>query len=585
MGQFLTGNKIQSSPYTEIKMKKDLYCQVVCDRPQYNLGAALLSWYIKYGYHHNWIVDNLPSGAIPSYAWHNGESWSTILWSGRFPMGFVNSDDKVPYIFNHVNINLDYLLVKASSLPTSRRGDLPLNSIVGYRVVGFAVEPLSIRHEYGDDGKTLKTCPRKGTHVSRSAIQSFQGVTVGDTIIYTYDVIWKWSDVEWSSRWDIYLSEAHWVPAQVHWYSIINSIVITIVVSAALILWIRRDLKSYSGVSVLSDDDLEGSKGAPDSGGIGWSLLNGDVFRPPSSHPMMYCVLCGSGVQLGVAILLVIVLSALGFINPSRRGSFLTLCLIFYALGGFFAGYVSARLFKIFGSTSAQRRSSTTWAAFLVPGLSFAVFLFFNIILGFLGSSGSAPFTSVLLLLALWCGVSVPLVFQGAHLGYAATAILFSTETSEVAREVPLASSKSPKWIIVLLFAVVPFGTVFIELYVIMAALWMDRGYIFGFAFIVYIILLATCAIISILLVYSQLRAENHRWWWHPFWCAGSTAALTFSYSIFWFRFLEPPRLVMTYLLYFGYMFLICFYMFLVMGSIGALSSLWFVRRLYTKID
>jgi transmembrane 9 superfamily member 2/4 len=602
LGELLTGSKIQTSPYTEIKMKEDLYCQVVCDVNLDKLQAAKLRLHIKYGYNHNWIVDNLPSAAIgknPKVASQLTDDYfdtptaitsyaiPMTRYAGGFPMGFINPDDKVPYIYNHVNINLNYHVVKASSLPTSKRGDALPNTVAGYRVVGFAVEPFSIRHEYGDDGKTLKTCPGNRTHVSRGLIQSSQGVAVKDTIIYTYDVIWKESPVDWSSRWDIYLSEDHLVPYQVHWFSIANSIVVTIMLSAALILWIRRDLNSYSGVSVLSDDDLEGSKSTPDSGSIGWSLLHADVFRPPSSHPMMYCVLCGSGVQLGVSILFVVMLSAVGLINPARRGSFVNASLIFYALGGFLAGYVSARLFKSFGSTCAQRRLCTRMTADLVPGLSFGVFLFFNIMLGFLGSTGSAPFHSVSVVLVLWCGVSVPLVFWGAHLGYAANTIQFPTETSEAVQEVPLGSSRSLKWIIALLFAgILPFSTMYVELFFIMISLWMHRYYyVFGAAFTVYIILLTVCAKISMLLVYSQLRAENHRWWWYPFWCAGSTAVLTFSYSVIWFRTLEPSRLVMTYLLYFGYMLLICFYMFLVLGSVGALSSLWFVRRLYTKID
>jgi transmembrane 9 superfamily member 2/4 len=42
LGEFLTGNKIQSSPYTDIQMKKDLYCQVVCDVTLDKLQAAKL---------------------------------------------------------------------------------------------------------------------------------------------------------------------------------------------------------------------------------------------------------------------------------------------------------------------------------------------------------------------------------------------------------------------------------------------------------------------------------------------------------------------------------------------------------------
>lgn len=42
--------------------------------------------------------------------------------------------------------------------------------------------------------------------------------------------------------------------------------------------------------------------------------------------------------------------------------------------------------------------------------------------------------------------------------------------------------------------------------------------------------------------------------------------------------------MLMTYLLYFGYMFLICFSMLLIFGTVGALTSLWFVRKIFSTI-
>merc|ERR1711979_36645 len=103
----------------------------------------------------------------------------------------------------------------------------------------------------------------------------------------------------------------------------------------------------------------------------------------------------------------------------------------------------------------------------------------------------------------------------------------------------------------------------------------MDQFYyVFGFTLVVYLILIITCAEITVLLVYYQLCAENHRWWWFSFFCAGGTAFYMFAYSIFWFHTLHPSRLLMTYLLYFGYMFLISFAMFLLFGTVGAMTSL-----------
>jgi transmembrane 9 superfamily protein 2/4 len=132
---------------------------------------------------------------------------------------------------------------------------------------------------------------------------------------------------------------------------------------------------------------------------------------------------------------------------------------------------------------------------------------------------------------------------------------------------------------------IVPFAAAYVELFFIMTSMWMDQFYyVFGFTLIVFIVLLITCAEVTVLLVYYQLCAENHEWWWFSFITSGSTAFYTFVYSIFWFRSLEASRMLMTYMLYFGYMFLVSFAIFLVTGSVGAMTSLWFIRKIFSTI-
>jgi hypothetical protein len=94
----------------------------------------------------------------------------------------------------------------------------------------------------------------------------------------------------------------------------------------------------------------------------------------------------------------------------------------------------------------------------------------------------------------------------------------------------------------------------------------------------VYILLIMLCSTISLHVVYMQLCAENHQRWWFSFVAPGSTAVYNFLYSIAWFQRLESSGNIVTYKLYFAYMGLICLGMFLVTGTIGALSSLYLVR-------
>ena len=205
--------------------------------------------------------------------------------------------------------------------------------------------------------------------------------------------------------------------------------------------------------------------------------------------------------------------------------------------------------------------------------------------MAFFRSTASVPFLDLVIVAAMWCCISVPLVFLGAYFGYKAESIEFPTVTSTIARAIPEPTFFMKPLVGIGLAGMVPFAAAYVELFFIMTSLWMDQFYyVFGFTLVVFLILLITCAEVTVLLCYYQLCAENHRWWWFSFFASGSTAAYTFVYSFFWFRSLEASKMLITYMLYFGYMFLICTAMLLVTGSIGALTSLWFIRKIFGTI-
>jgi transmembrane 9 superfamily member 2/4 len=565
LGQFLTGNKIQNSPYV-INMLKEQYCEKLCQITLSKEDASQLRLHIKFGYHNNWIIDNLPSAAI-------GFLDPKKRYAGGFPIGFIDIDRKT-HLYNHVNIHIDYHQI----------GDK-------YRVVAFAVEPLSVEHHFAADyvwdgivmegmKKQLRTCPNHNTRLQRQDIFNSQVVKEGETILFTYGVFWQRSDVEWTSRWDVYLSEDHLVPAQVHWYSITNSIVVVLFLSLWLILILvrnlRRDVAAYHALLTVADEENDVALVE-----TGWKSLHADVFRPPQSYPMLYCVFLGSGAQLGLTVLLVILYTAIGFSSPARRGSLMNTFLTFYVLMGSVAGYTSSRIYQAF--RGRRRQLCTMMTALFFPGILFGTFLFFNVNLWLLHSSASAPFWVVIVVAAIWCYVAIPLVLLGAFFGYKSESIAFPTETGLIARAIPTARVVHNPMIGIVLAGFLPFAAAYLELFFIMTSLWMNQYYyVFGFTLIVYLILVVTCAEVTVLLVYYQLCAENHRWWWLAFFSSGSTAFYTLIHSIYLFRTFGTSRLLMTYLLYFGYMFLINFAMLLLFGTIGALTSLWFVCKIFS---
>jgi hypothetical protein len=138
-----------------------------------------------------------------------------------------------------------------------------------YMIVGFEVSPCSIRREAGKPIQHV-VCEGEDT-----ALPPPQEVKEGADIVYSYDVYWQKNyKIKWASRWDSYLR----MPGgKVHWFSILNSLLIVLVmaslVAMILIRTIRRDLAKYEQLMVDSSADIKDE--------VGWKLLTGDVFRSP----------------------------------------------------------------------------------------------------------------------------------------------------------------------------------------------------------------------------------------------------------------------------------------------------------------
>lgn len=160
---------------------------------------------------------------------------------------------------------------------------------------------------------------------------------------------------------------------------------------------------------------------------------------------------------------------------------------------GSFAGYASARMYKAL--EGRLRQKCTLLTAFAYPGVCFSAFLLLDLLLYMYGSTGAVPALSIVSLLALWFGVSVPLVFLGAFFGYKQDPIKFPVITSNIPREIPLPQP----WYLSLAFTtavggILPFGASFVELFFILSSMWMDQYYyVFGFTGLVFIILIVTC--------------------------------------------------------------------------------------------
>ncbi|GFH09283.1 transmembrane 9 superfamily member, partial [Haematococcus lacustris] len=237
----------------------------------------------------------------------------------------------------------------------SRRTDLA-------RIVGFEVEPFSVKHEYeapwDKASPVLNTC-NPGRAISVTHDTPPQPVLEGTEAIFTYDVRFVASDIRWASRWDTYLLM---IDDQIHWFSIINSVMIVLfltgMVAVIMLRVLRRDISNYN--------QLESGEDAQEE--TGWKLVHGDVFRPPAAGSILASYV-GTGVQLFGMALVTMIFALLGFLSPANRGGLMTAMLMMFVFMGMFAGYFSARLYKSFRGEEWKKTTLRTALLFPVASL------------------------------------------------------------------------------------------------------------------------------------------------------------------------------------------------------------------------
>jgi len=436
-----------------------------------------------------------------------------------------------------------------------------------YRITGFFVSAHSVKYTNVDD----QCKPSLGDFAPET--YPAQEIKPGVSIPYTYSVEWiEDEDVAWGTRWDIYLSGAE-QDNRIHWFSIINSLLVVFVLSAVvamiLVRALKRDFAKFDDVDPEAADET------------GWKYIAHDVFRPPT-QPVLLTALISSGTQIAAMMFLTIGIACLGFLSPSRRGAMLSTTIQLWALLGVVSGYIAGRLLKLF---NVQAWKNVFITAMLVPGIVFVAYFALNLVQWAKHASNAVRFTTFLLLVLLWVGVALPLVLIGAAAGFRAGDVKLPVPVNAVERLI----KEQPAYLhwagAPFLAGAVPFIAAFIELAFILSSFWQGRVYyVFGFLALVFLVVVLTVAETTVVVVYFTLVNEDYRWWWRSFLSGAAVGLHVFLYSLYYLRSHLPIRQPTSVVIYIGYMGIVSFIVACFAGAVAVAACFVFVKRIYGSI-
>merc|ERR1711934_386373 len=139
--------------------------------------------------------------------------------------------------------------------------------------------------------------------------------------------------------------------------------------------------------------------------------------------------------------------------------------------------------------------------------------------------------------------------------------------------------------ILIALGGVLPFGSIFIEMYFVFTSFWNYKFYyVYGFMVLVAAMLVIVCACVAIVVTYFLLNAEDYNWQWPSFLCVSSTAFYVYMYAVYFSFTKTKMHGFFQTIFYFGYVTVFCVALALVCGTVGYTSSNAFVRRIYRDI-
>ncbi|XP_069044171.1 transmembrane 9 superfamily member 1 [Lepisosteus oculatus] len=520
LGEVLDGDRMAESLY-EIRFRENAERKALCELTLTEKEVEQLKEAVEELYYFEFVLDEIPIWGFVGYMEESG---------------FLPHSHKVG-LWTHLDFNIEY------------NGDAVIFANVSV--------------------KDVKPVPLDGTAAG------------GLAVTHTYSVRWFESPLPHGRRSER-LRDYSFFPKtlEIHWLSIINSLVLVVLLLGFVIIILMRVLKNdFARYNV----EEEGGCDDLDQGDNGWKIIHTDVFRFPSCKSLL-CAVLGVGAQFLTLATGIIVMALLGMFNVHRHGAINSAAIALYALTSCVSGFVSSHFYR---QIEGQR---WVWNIILTSSLfSAPLFLTWsvvNTVHWLSGSTQALPVSTVLLLLCVWALVGFPLAVIGGILGKnRAGPFQAPCRTRNIPRQVPPQPWYKHTAVHMAIGGFLPFSAISVELYYIFATVWGREHYtLYGILLVVFAILLSVGACISVALTYFLLSGEDHRWWWRSVLSTGSTGIFIFLYSLFYYRNRSSMSGLVQSVEFFGYSFLTALVFALMLGTVSFWSSLAFIRYIYRNL-
>ncbi|CAI8002148.1 Transmembrane 9 superfamily member 3 [Geodia barretti] len=327
---------------------------------------------------------------------------------------------------------------------------------------------------------------------------------------FSYQVTWRASNIQFTHRFEKYL-DPNFFQHRIHWFSIFNSFMMVIFLVGLVSMILMRTLRKD------------------------------------------YASMVGTGHQLATVALGCILIALVEHLY-TERGTLLSTAIFMYAATSPINGYFGGALYSKMGGKAWIKQM--VCGAALFPALICGTAFLINFVAIYYHASRAIPILTMLAVAGICLFVILPLNLVGTILGRNISGTPDNPcRVNTVPRPIPEKKWFMEPWAIVMLGGVLPFGSIFIEVYFIFTSFWQYKiYYVFGFMLLVYIIMLVVTVCVTIVCTYFLLNSEDYRWQWTSFCAGGSISVYVYLYSLYYFIFKTKMFGLFQTVFYFSYM-------------------------------